>query len=97
MFYYSGKNLTPLIVSLTFCGIIVLCLNLPCKNNVLVERIIGYSIDEMIRASDSSIYYDTTAIIYKKGDSLFIRGTGSYTFKRKDSLECPKKKPTSQK
>lgn len=96
MFYYSGKNLTPLIVSLTFCSIVVLCL-ISGGDDIPVEKIVGYSIDEMIRASDSSIYYDTTAIIYKKGDSIFIRGTGSYTFKRKDSLECPKKKLTRQK
>lgn len=47
----------------------------------LKEYIIGYEIDQMIKASDSSKYYDTVAIIYKKGDSIYTKATNAYEFK----------------
>lgn len=103
MLYYSGKNVT-WIVALILTGAFTLLfirvfnpsLIYPDERMTIkyekIEKIIGYSIDEMRSAATDSTFYDTVAVIYKKDDSIFIRSSSSYNFKRKDSITTCRKK-----
>ena len=37
------------------------------------EKIIGYQVQEMIRAKDSTHYFDTVGTIYKQGDMIILK------------------------
>jgi hypothetical protein len=86
MFYYSGKDISGWCIAFILFLIFVI-VAFPIFNSkyhyIKSEKIIGYEIDEM-RTPAGKIFYDTVGIIYKKGDSLFIRDTGAYTFKPKE-------------
>ena len=62
---------------------LIILLGVACQKHEVKEHIVGYEIHEMIRASDSLHYKDTVSIIYRKGDSIFIREKpDGYSFQR---------------
>lgn len=81
MIYYNGRNLSPYIaLFFLFLGMGLLGVKYFKPEwiyPVPKEIIIGYEIDEM-RTPAGKTVYDTVGIIFKKGDSLFIKDAGAY-------------------
>ena len=90
MLYYNGRNIT-LFALISILVIIWSIGFIRFWNSVPQERIVGYSIDVMITPAGQTLH-DTVGVIMRKGDSVFIRGTGAYNFIREDQSKCQKKK-----
>jgi len=79
MLYYEGQNVFIWLGAVAFFVFMFIMLIQEPK-----ERIIGYEIDEM-RTPTGETRFDTVSVIIRKGDSIFIKDRGLYTFIPKEN------------